>query len=161
MFRSRVVAHQKPSSLRSISWILGIGYGIRLILLFNSRMSLIKRMVLSFLGIMNNPKAHSESFTFLRTPILHRRSSSTLRVVSKAFGTANGLEWYGVTPSLSVMWYGLHFHLPNVPSNNVLYFCMRWRNCIHCFAKMHSWGHSLKQKSQNDEEGKSFGCLWP
>ena len=53
-----------------MSCIFGSGYGIRLIRLFNSPKSFMKRIVWSFFGIAKDGAAHSERFSFFRTPIL-------------------------------------------------------------------------------------------
>ena len=82
MFKSREVAYLKPSSFNNKSCILGIGNGLRLIRLFSSLKSEIKRTVPFFFGIINVGAAHSELLIRLRTPILTRHSTSFLRVSS-------------------------------------------------------------------------------
>ena len=63
-----------------------MGYGLRLILLFNSRKSEINQTVLSFLGMTNVGAAHSDRLTRLSTPILHNQSTSSFMVLSMLFG---------------------------------------------------------------------------
>ena len=58
----------------------GIGYGRRLIRLFSSLKSDMKRTVPSFLGMTNVGAAHCERFTFFSAPSLQSRSTSILRV---------------------------------------------------------------------------------
>ena len=77
MLKSRAVANWNPSNFKSKSWIFGIGKGYLLILLFSSLRSVKNLIVPSFLGMTKQGAAHCEWLTFSRTPILHKRSTST------------------------------------------------------------------------------------
>ena len=91
MFKSREVAYLKPSSFNNKSCILGIGNGLRLIRLFSSLKSEIKRTVPFFFGIINVGAAHSELFIRFKTPILTSRSTSFFKVSSCIRGIGKGL----------------------------------------------------------------------
>ena len=101
----------------------------------------MKRTVPSFFGIIHVGAAHSDWFIFLSTPIWTSLSPSILRVFSCILGNGNGLAWYGCAPALRSISYSLFFHLPIVPSNNILYFssslysCYRYfkSRCVHPF----------------------------
>ena len=122
MFRSSAVPYLKPSSLRSKFWIFGIGYGCRLIRLFSSRKSEMKRTVPSFFGTINVGAPHWDLLTCLRTLSSHKRSNSDLKVSSWIFGTGNGWAWWGSTCSFNLMSYGVPVNVPSVPSNRSSYF---------------------------------------
>ncbi len=77
---SRDVANWKPSNFIRRSWILGIGYSLRLIILFISQKSDIKWVLPSFLGIMNVGTAHSLRLMHFSMPSLIKHSSSTLSI---------------------------------------------------------------------------------
>ena len=61
MFKSRAVEKVKPSNSCSNVLILGIGNSFLTSHLFTSLKSLMKRTVLSFLGIMKEGEAHSDA----------------------------------------------------------------------------------------------------
>ena len=130
MLRSSDVPYLKPSSLRSKFWIFGIGYGCRLIRLFNSLKSEMKRTVPSFFGMIKVGAPHWDLLTRLRTFSSQRRSSSDLSVSSWIFGTGNGRAWWGSMFSFSWMSYGLPVNVPSVPSNKSLYFLRSARSCF-------------------------------
>ena len=114
MLRSIAVVYVNPSSLRSMSCTLGIGYGDRLIRLFSSRKSDKNRtVVLSFLGITQVGAPHSESFTFVRTPMSTSHSTSALSLASCMWGIGNGFAWYGFVRGFNLMSYGSDFIFPN------------------------------------------------
>ena len=62
--------------------MFGIGKGYLLILLFSSLKSDKNLTVRSFFGMIKHGAPHSEWLTFLRTPILTKRSTSNLSVAS-------------------------------------------------------------------------------
>ncbi len=103
MFKSKVVAHVKPSSSCNVVLILGIGYGLRTIHLLSSLKSDIVRTVWSFLGIMKEGEAHLDNGCHFSTPIAIRQSISFMRVALCTFGIGYGLPWYGLAPSFSLM----------------------------------------------------------
>ena len=61
MFKSKAVAKVNPSNSCNTVLILGIGNGFLTSHLFTSLKSLMKRTVLSFLGIMKEGEAHSDA----------------------------------------------------------------------------------------------------
>ncbi len=61
MFKSRAVAKVNPSNSCSTVLILGIGNGFLASHSFTSLKSLIKHIVLTFLGIMKEGDAHSDA----------------------------------------------------------------------------------------------------
>jgi hypothetical protein len=69
-----------PRRLRRLSVIIGNGYCLHLMTLFNWRKLLIQRTLPSFLGVMNEGDVHSLSCCAARTPISTRWSSSFLKV---------------------------------------------------------------------------------
>ena len=82
MFKSRDVAYLKPSYFSNRSCILGIGQGFRLMLLFSSLKSDIKRTVPFFFGKMKVGAAHCELFMRFNMPIFTNRSSYLFKVSS-------------------------------------------------------------------------------
>ncbi len=81
-----------PECLRKISAIIGNGYCLPLMTLFNWRKLLIQRTLPSFLGLINEGDTHSLSCCGARTPILTRWLSSVLKVFNWIWGTEYGLE---------------------------------------------------------------------
>ena len=77
MLRSNAVAKVNPCKDSNKSFILGIGKGA----LSNSLLSNLKSdtnlTVPSFFGITNVGAPHSDLFTFRKTPILTKRSTSS------------------------------------------------------------------------------------
>jgi hypothetical protein len=71
MLRSRAVAKVNPSISCETVLFFGIGKGVLTNLLFTSQKSLKKHVVLSFLGIMKDGKAHSDAGCLPNTPSLH------------------------------------------------------------------------------------------
>src|SRR6476620_8046959 len=123
MLRSSEVAHMKPSSFWSMSWILGIGKGCLLILLFSSLRSAKERRDPSGLLIVNIGQAHSEWLIFLKIPCLHNLSTSSLSFCSWEYGTGYGFAWYGAAvESLRTRSTGSVFQVPTVPSYRCSYF---------------------------------------
>ncbi len=80
MFKSKVVAYVKPSSSCKVVLILGIGYGLRTMLLLSSLKSDIVCTVWSFLGNMKEGEAHLDNGCHFSTPIAIRQSISFMRV---------------------------------------------------------------------------------
>ncbi len=93
---SSFVKNLYPECLRKMSVIIGKGYCMHLITLFDWRKSLIQHTLASFLGMMNEEDAHSLSCCAARTPILTRWSSSLLKVFKWILGTGYGLECIGL-----------------------------------------------------------------
>jgi len=60
--------------------MFGIGYGFLNVLLFSSQKSEMNLTDPSFLGMIKVGAAHSERFTFFRTPILMRLSTLAFNV---------------------------------------------------------------------------------
>jgi hypothetical protein len=81
--------------------IFGIGKGVLTNLLFTYQKSLKKHMVLSFLGIMKDGKAHSDAGCLSNTPSLHKLSTSFMMVSLWIFGTGKARPWWGDTPSFN------------------------------------------------------------
>jgi hypothetical protein len=79
-----------------MSVIIGNGYCVHLMTLFNWRELLIQHTLPAFFGIMNEGDAHSLSCCAARTPILTRWSSSFLKVFKWIQGTGYGLECTGL-----------------------------------------------------------------
>jgi hypothetical protein len=73
--------------------ILGIGKGFLTNLLFTSQKSLKKHMILSFLGIMKDGKAHSDAGCLSNTPSLYNLSTSFMMVSLQTFGTGKAWPW--------------------------------------------------------------------
>ena len=128
MFKSKDVAYWKPSSFSSKSWIFGIGKGFLFILLFSSRKSEMNWIIPFFFGMMNVGAAHSERFTFRKTPMLHKRSTSVRKVCSWIFGIGYAWAWYGFTPGWSSISYSSWFQNPKVPSNKDSYLVSTLRS---------------------------------
>ena len=133
MFKSRLVAHWKPSGLSSMSCVLGIGCGFRQIRLLRSSLkSLMKRTVPSLLGVTNKGAAHSERLTRFSAPISTERSTSIWRVSQWYLGTGHGQAWHGLASGLSSISIGSCCHLPNVPLNKSSHFFNRLCNFWCC-----------------------------
>ncbi len=73
--------------------IFGVGQGVLTNLLFTSWKSLKKHMVLSFLGIMKDGKAHSDAGCLSNTPSLHNLSTSFMMVSLGTFDTGKAWPW--------------------------------------------------------------------
>jgi hypothetical protein len=80
ILRSRAVAKESPSISCKTVLIFGIGKGVLIKLLFTSRKSLKRHMVLSFVGIMKDGEAHSDAGCLSITPSLHNLSTSFMMV---------------------------------------------------------------------------------
>jgi hypothetical protein len=87
MLRSNTVAKVNPSNSCMTMLIFGIGKGFLTHLLFTSQKLLKKHMVLSFLGIMKDGKAHSDVGCLSNTPSLHNLSTSLMMVSLWIFET--------------------------------------------------------------------------
>ncbi len=61
---------------RAVAKVIGKGFLTKL--LFTSQKLLMKRVVLSFLGIMKDGKAHSDAGYLSNTPSLHKLSTSLM-----------------------------------------------------------------------------------
>ena len=118
MFKSRAVAKVKPSNSCSTVLIFGIGNGFLTTCLFTSLKLLMKRTVLSFLGIMKEGDAHADAGRNSNTP----RSQclfNSLNIVSLCtLGTGNGLPWYGLMPSFNSRKTGSVFQSPSGSSKS-------------------------------------------
>ena len=118
MFKSRAVAKVNPSNSCNTVLILGIGNGFLTGRLFTSLKSLMKRTVLSFLGIMKEGEAHSDAGWNSNTPSSHSLFNSFIVVSLRDFGTGNGLPWYGLVPFFNSKETGSVFQSPSVPSKS-------------------------------------------
>ena len=71
--------------------------------------SVKKRTVLSFLGIIKAPAAHSESFILSKIPSLTNCSTSSLAVFKYACGIVHDLfKWYGLASFYQFNVIGFH-----------------------------------------------------
>jgi hypothetical protein len=90
MLRSRVVAKENPSISCNTVLVFGIGKGFLTNLFITSQKSLIKRMILSFLGIMKDGETHSDAGCLSNTPSLHNLSTSFMMVFLWIFKLGHG-----------------------------------------------------------------------
>ena len=90
------------SNLRSVSFILGIWYGLCLGCLFKLLNFLRKWIIpLSGLGCTNDISSHLDSFTILRNPRSTRRSTYNLKDISCTFCYGCGCDHTGYASSFS------------------------------------------------------------
>jgi hypothetical protein len=79
--------------LQDSAYFLGLETVFLLTSYLLPKKSLKKRMVLSFLGIMKDGKAHSDAGCLLNTPSLHNLSTSLMMVSLWIFGTGKAQQW--------------------------------------------------------------------
>ncbi len=86
-----------PSNSCRTVLIFGIGKGFLTNLLFTSPKPLKKHMVLSFLGIMKDGKAHSDAGCLSNTPSSHNLYTSLMMVtLSRCQNTSGSIYFYGI-----------------------------------------------------------------
>ena len=84
----------KPSSFKSKSYILGIGNGFLLILLFNFLKSEMKQAIPLFMGIINVGAGHSDLFLCFKISMFTNLFTSVFSVSSCTFGIGNSFALY-------------------------------------------------------------------
>jgi hypothetical protein len=99
-----LVKNLYPKHFRRISVIMGKGYGLHLITLFNCRRSLIQRTLPSFLGIMKEGLAHLLSCWGMRMLRHITWSSLHLNVDTCIQGTGYGHSCTGFASGSISIW---------------------------------------------------------
>jgi hypothetical protein len=90
---SRAVAKVNSSVSCRTALIFGIGKGFFTNLLLTYQKLLKKHMVLSFLGVMKDAKAHSDAGYLSNTPSSYNLSTSLMMVSLWIFGNEKAQPW--------------------------------------------------------------------
>ena len=129
----------KPSNLKHISLILGIGYGLLFDWLFKFIKSIWKcNQYLFGLGCKKYGSPHSDSFDFSRTPSITKHSKYFLNIYPCTLGTGYGCKNISLESSFNSKSTESLFRVPIIPSKNYSDFCNKLSKYF-CSYLVKSW----------------------